>query len=112
MEKVLAELAELVAYRQRYFDGTTARDAGPGGGPPPILALGLSSRKNLCVNPAVMGEWEAGGGPGWGGRGVPRSGRPACAPASRLPLPRHLLHPPPVPPTTLPGSRRTPSAED
>jgi DNA excision repair protein ERCC-2 len=63
MEKVLVELGELVAYRARYFDGTVAvggadgaGGAGGGGSPPPILALGLSSRKNLCVNPAVAGD--------------------------------------------------------
>lgn len=43
-------------YRQRYFEDS--------GGAPPILALGLSSRKNLCIHPKVMGEW-ASGGP-WG----------------------------------------------
>ena len=54
MEKVLVELGELVAYRARYFDGRAGGE--PGGGPPPVLALGLSSRKNLCVNPAVSGD--------------------------------------------------------
>jgi hypothetical protein len=39
---------ELVEYRAKYF-------MGPGQAPPPILALGLSSRKNLCVHPAVAG---------------------------------------------------------
>lgn len=48
MEKVLAELKELIDYRSRYFQG-------PGQQPPPILALGLSSRKNLCVHPSVQG---------------------------------------------------------
>ena len=57
MEKVLVELGELVAYRARYFDGRAGGGEGAGGtGPPPILALGLSSRKNLCVNPAVSGD--------------------------------------------------------
>ena len=56
MEKVLVELAELVAYRARYFDGTVASDAGPSGRSPPVLAVGLSSRKNLCVNPRVADE--------------------------------------------------------
>jgi len=46
MEKVLAELAELVDYRARYF---------PPGGAPKMLALGLSSRKNLCIHPRVAG---------------------------------------------------------
>ena len=48
MEKVLAELQELVDYRSRYF-------VGPGQSTPPILALGLSSRKNLCIHPSVQG---------------------------------------------------------
>ena len=39
---------ELVEYRAKYFTG-------PGQAPPPILALGLSSRKNLCVHPTVAG---------------------------------------------------------
>ena len=46
--KVLAELKELVAYRRRYLGDV------PGAGS--ILALGLSSRKNLCVHPQVAGE--------------------------------------------------------
>jgi DNA excision repair protein ERCC-2 len=54
MEKVLVELGELIAYRARYFDGRAAGEVG--GSAPPILALGLSSRKNLCVNPAVSGD--------------------------------------------------------
>ncbi|KAK9916757.1 hypothetical protein WJX75_006598 [Coccomyxa subellipsoidea] len=49
MEKVLAELKELVHYRDRYFHE-------PGMEPPKILALGLSSRKNLCVHPRVAEE--------------------------------------------------------
>ncbi|KAL4423122.1 hypothetical protein ABPG77_004805 [Micractinium sp. CCAP 211/92] len=48
MEKVLAELKELMHYRQRYFEES--------GGAPPILALGLSSRKNLCIHPKVVEE--------------------------------------------------------
>lgn len=75
MEKVLVELGELVAYRAKYFEkggggGGDARAAageangavanknagGSGTGPPQILALGLSSRKNLCVNPDVADE--------------------------------------------------------
>ena len=43
--QVLAELKELMEYRKRYL----------GQGAPSILALGLSSRKNLCVNPKVAG---------------------------------------------------------
>ncbi|GBG00047.1 DNA repair helicase [Raphidocelis subcapitata] len=46
MEKVLAELRELVAYRDKYLAPT----------PPAILALGLSSRKNLCIHPVVAEE--------------------------------------------------------
>lgn len=49
MEKVLQELKELVDYRSRYF-------LGPGQKVPQILALGLSSRKNLCVHPSVAEE--------------------------------------------------------
>lgn len=47
MEKVLVELQELIEYRARYF---------PNGQDPKILALGLSSRKNLCVHPQVAEE--------------------------------------------------------
>jgi len=47
MEKVLAELQELIDYRARYFPDDQA---------PKILALGLSSRKNLCVHPQVAEE--------------------------------------------------------
>ncbi len=46
MEKVLGELQELIHYRARYF---------PPGEDPKMLALGLSSRKNLCINPGVAG---------------------------------------------------------
>jgi DNA excision repair protein ERCC-2 len=46
MEKVLGELQELIHYRARYF---------PAGDDPKLLALGLSSRKNLCINPAIAG---------------------------------------------------------
>lgn len=42
MEKVLVELQELIEYRRRYF---------PDNKEPNIVALGLSSRKNLCVHP-------------------------------------------------------------
>lgn len=52
MEKVLAELQELVDYRSRYF-------VGPGQYHPPIMALGLSSRKNLCIHPSVAGGPQA-----------------------------------------------------
>jgi len=46
MEKVLAELQELIAYRSKYLGPDAA----------PIMALGLSSRKNLCVHPTVAEE--------------------------------------------------------
>uniref|UniRef100_A0A383WM71 DNA 5'-3' helicase n=1 Tax=Tetradesmus obliquus TaxID=3088 RepID=A0A383WM71_TETOB len=46
MEKVLAELQELIEYRNKYL----------GPNPPPIMALGLSSRKNLCIHPQVAEE--------------------------------------------------------
>lgn len=49
MEKVLAELQELIDYRAKYF-------VGPGEKAPQILALGLSSRKNLCIHPSVAEE--------------------------------------------------------
>lgn len=45
MEKVLAELAGLVEYRNTHLTEN----------PPPILATGLSSRKNMCVHPRVAG---------------------------------------------------------
>eukprot|EP00232_Nephroselmis_pyriformis_P011466 CAMPEP_0182884768 /NCGR_PEP_ID=MMETSP0034_2-20130328/19199_1 /TAXON_ID=156128 /ORGANISM="Nephroselmis pyriformis, Strain CCMP717" /LENGTH=743 /DNA_ID=CAMNT_0025017989 /DNA_START=145 /DNA_END=2373 /DNA_ORIENTATION=+ len=44
MEKVLAELRELQAYREKDL------------GSVPILALGLSSRKNMCIHPKVAEE--------------------------------------------------------
>ena len=47
MEKVLVELQELIDYRKAYF---------PDGKDPKILAVGLSSRKNLCVHPMVLEE--------------------------------------------------------
>jgi len=50
MEKVLAELQELISYRSNFFAG---------GADPKILALGLSSRKNLCIHPKVGGaSWQ------------------------------------------------------
>eukprot|EP00951_Prasinocladus_malaysianus_P042794 scaffold524516_cov37-Prasinocladus_malaysianus.AAC.1 len=45
MEKVLAELRDLVEYRSKYFPDNT----------PQILATGLSSRKNMCIHPSVSG---------------------------------------------------------
>jgi hypothetical protein len=39
-------LQELIEYRNKYL----------GPNPPPIMALGLSSRKNLCIHPQVAGE--------------------------------------------------------
>jgi hypothetical protein len=50
---VLAELKELVAYRARYLGGPDAA---------PLMALGLSSRKNLCVHPKVGGGCGTEGG--------------------------------------------------
>jgi Rad3-related DNA helicase len=46
MEKVLAELQELIQYRAGFFSP---------GADPKLLALGLSSRKNLCIHPKVGG---------------------------------------------------------
>jgi DNA excision repair protein ERCC-2 len=47
MEKVLVELQELIEYRKRYFQDNKE---------PKIVAVGLSSRKNLCVHPTVSEE--------------------------------------------------------
>ncbi|KFM24481.1 DNA repair helicase UVH6 [Auxenochlorella protothecoides] len=47
MEKVLAEVKDLIEYRSRYFTDAPA---------PKLLALGLSSRKNLCIHPRVAEE--------------------------------------------------------
>ena len=47
MEKALAELKELVAYRQQHLASVDTA---------PILALGLSSRKNLCIHPRIADE--------------------------------------------------------
>lgn len=46
MEKVLDELKRLLAYQQKEIGSKQAR----------ILALGLSSRKNLCIHPIVSAE--------------------------------------------------------
>jgi DNA excision repair protein ERCC-2 len=46
MEKVLTELRELIEYRERYITGSSGN----------ILALGLSSRKNLCIHKQVQGK--------------------------------------------------------
>ncbi|CAI5483377.1 unnamed protein product [Closterium sp. Yama58-4] len=63
MEKALAELRILHAYQQSALAGEAAAGAGGNGaggkgasGAPRILALGLSSRKNLCIHPVVAGE--------------------------------------------------------
>ena len=45
MEKVLSELRELIEYRERYVTGSSNN----------ILAVGLSSRKNLCIHKQVQG---------------------------------------------------------
>lgn len=42
----IVQLQELIEYRNKYLGPT----------PPPILALGLSSRKNLCIHPQVAGD--------------------------------------------------------
>jgi hypothetical protein len=42
---LLLLLQELIDYRAKYLGPT----------PPPIMALGLSSRKNLCIHPQVAG---------------------------------------------------------
>ena len=57
---MLAELKELVEYRRKYLGEV----AGAGS----ILALGLSSRKNLCVHPRVAGVGGEAQGGGGGGR--------------------------------------------
>ncbi|KAF8064487.1 hypothetical protein HT031_003286 [Scenedesmus sp. PABB004] len=67
MEKVLAELQELVEYRKKYL----------GPSPPPILALGLSSRKNLCIHPSVAGA------PRGGAHARPRPPQPPAGPRRR-----------------------------
>lgn len=48
--QVLVELKELLEYRKKYYGA---------GEDPKMLALGLSSRKNLCIHPRVSG------GGGW-----------------------------------------------
>ena len=45
--QVLAELAELIDYRAKYLGSDPRANQ--------ILALGLASRKNLCVHPKVAG---------------------------------------------------------
>jgi hypothetical protein len=47
--KPLFVMQELIDYRAKYLGPT----------PPPIMALGLSSRKNLCIHPTVAGEHHA-----------------------------------------------------
>jgi DNA excision repair protein ERCC-2 len=42
---LLLLLQELIDYRAKYLGPT----------PPAIMALGLSSRKNLCIHPQVAG---------------------------------------------------------
>ena len=48
MEKVLAELKGLVEYREKVMAEEQKESRGE------ILALGLSSRKNMCIHPAAM----------------------------------------------------------
>lgn len=59
---MLAELKELMDYRARYFTDAP-------GGAPKILALGLSSRKNLCIHPWVSGAGRCRLDAGCGARG-------------------------------------------
>ena len=103
---MLAELKELVQYRQRYF-----QDAA--GGAPKLLALRLSSRKNLYLYPWVAGGWP-GAACAWP-RPCPRPRLP-CSPiasgvAALLPSPlapphrRHAAGP-------APSSRATCGAEE
>nr|WCZ58753.1 general transcription and DNA repair factor IIH [Seculamonas ecuadoriensis] len=47
MEKVLEELKRLIAFRENLHEGH-----------PPILAVGLSARKNLCIHPEVGIEYD------------------------------------------------------
>ncbi len=70
--QVLMELKELLEYRRKYFAP---------GEDPKILALGLSSRKNLCIHPRVSGAcwgaWAAARDDAGAGRaGVPGICRP------------------------------------
>jgi DNA excision repair protein ERCC-2 len=46
MEKCLVELRELIEYRSKYLPESGNH----------ILALGLSSRKNLCIHKTVAGK--------------------------------------------------------
>ena len=63
IEKTLAELQRLMEYRARYntagkvTDGDMAVDGEEGAGTmEEILAIGLSSRKNMCIHPVVSQE--------------------------------------------------------
>ena len=49
MEKALEELRELIKYRESVI-------AAAGGKSPPILALGLSSRRNMCIHEQISQE--------------------------------------------------------
>lgn len=87
--QVLAELKELMDYRARYYTDAP-------GGAPKILALGLSSRKNLCIHPWVSGapllllpDCLA----GWLVAGQGRAGRGVDFAPGRLPLHARQLSP-------------------
>lgn len=65
IEKALAELKRLMAYRAKYNTGTRLTDGGEPmdvdsesseGQMEDILAIGLSSRKNMCIHPTVSQE--------------------------------------------------------
>jgi DNA excision repair protein ERCC-2 len=49
MEKCLIELRELVEYRAKYLKDSEKQ----------IMALGLSSKKNLCIHKAVAGAYRS-----------------------------------------------------
>lgn len=55
------ELKELLEYRKKYFAP---------GEDPKILALGLASRKNLCIHPRVSGARAGAGALGCSEQGV------------------------------------------
>ncbi|WFD33767.1 DNA helicase [Malassezia cuniculi] len=55
IEKALAELKRLMEYRAKYNTPDGEITDGPGQ-PEDILAVGLSSRKNMCVHPVVSRE--------------------------------------------------------
>ncbi|WFD19309.1 DNA helicase [Malassezia caprae] len=69
IEKALAELKRLMAYRAKYNTGSRLTSAGDPmdidsedseGQMEDILAIGLSSRKNMCIHPVELGKLEPG----------------------------------------------------